>query len=45
MVAVGEAGRGQLWLENSNSVKMHLRAQREGLALSMGADGIVVQMK
>ncbi len=44
-IVVGEAGRGQLWLENSNGVKMHLRARREGLALTIGGDGIVVQMK
>jgi hypothetical protein len=44
-VAVGDTGRGQLWLENPNGVKIHLRARREGLALSMGGDGIVIQMK
>jgi hypothetical protein len=44
-IAVGDAGRGQIWLENSNGVKLHLRARREGLALSLGADGVVIQMK
>jgi hypothetical protein len=44
-IAIGDQGRGQLWLENSNGVKMNLRARREGLALSVGGDGIVVQMK
>ncbi len=44
-VAVGDTGRGQLWLENGNGVKMHLRARREGLALTIGGDGLVVQMK
>jgi hypothetical protein len=44
-ITVGDTGRGQLWLQNSNGVKMHLKARREGLALSVGGDGIVVQMK
>lgn len=44
-VAVGDTGRGQLLLENANGVKMHLRARREGLALTMGGDGILIQFK
>ncbi len=44
-IAVGDAGRGGMWLENTNGVKMNLRAKRQGLALSLGADGIVVQFK
>jgi hypothetical protein len=44
-IAVGDMGRGGMWLENSNGVKMNLRARRQGLALSLGADGIVVQFK
>lgn len=44
-IAAGDTGRGQLWLENTNGVRMNLRARREGLALTVGADGIVVQMK
>jgi len=44
-IAVGEAGGGGLWLTNGHGVKMNLRARRQGLALSMGADGIVVKLK
>jgi hypothetical protein len=44
-IAIGDQGRGQLWLENGNGVRMQLRARREGLALTIGGDGIVVQMK
>ena len=44
-IAVGDAGGGGLWLQNGNGVKMNLRARRQGLALSFGADGIVVQFK
>lgn len=40
--AVGEAGRGFLWLHNTQGVVLQLRAQRRGLALTLGADGMVV---
>ena len=42
--AVGEQGRGQMWLQNSNGVYLRLRARRQGLALSLGADGMVVRL-
>src|SRR5271167_47678 len=42
--AVGEAGSGRMWLQNSNGVYLHLRAQRRGLSLSLGADGMVVRL-
>jgi hypothetical protein len=42
--AVGEAGSGRMWLQNSNGVYLHLHAQRRGLALSLGADGMVIQL-
>jgi hypothetical protein len=44
-IAVGDAGGGGLWLRNTPGVSMNLRARRQGLALSMGADGIVVKLK
>ena len=40
--AVGESGRGFLWLHNTQGVVLQLRAQRRGLALTLGADGMVV---
>ena len=42
--AIGEAGKGQMWLENPNGVILRLKAQREGLALSLGADGILIRL-
>ena len=42
--AAGEAGKGKMWLQNSNGVYLHLRAKRQGLALSLGADGMVVRL-
>jgi hypothetical protein len=42
--AVGEHGSGDMWLQNSNGVYLRLRARRRGLALSLGADGMVVRL-
>lgn len=42
--AIGEQGRGQMWLQNSHGVYLRLQARREGLALSLGASGMVVQL-
>ena len=41
--AVGQQGKGEMWLQNSNGVYLRLRARRQGLALSLGADGMVVR--
>jgi hypothetical protein len=38
-------GQGQLWLQNQNGVKLHLWTTQQGLALSVGADGIVVNVQ
>ena len=42
--AVGEQGKGQMWLQNSNGVYLRLKARRQGLALSLGADGMAVRL-
>ena len=42
--AVGESGKGEMWLQNSNGVYLRLRAKRRGLSLSLGADGMVVRL-
>lgn len=41
-LAVGEVSAGELWLENSNGVVLKLKAEREGLALSLGADAVYI---
>ena len=41
-LAVGSVGGGELWLQNSNGVVLHLATKREGLALSLGADAVVI---
>ena len=43
--AAGDQGGGQLWLENPQGVVMSLKAHREGLALSLGADAVVIEFK
>lgn len=40
--AAADKGSGTLWLENQKGVYMKLASQREGLALSMGADAIYI---
>ena len=42
--AIGQHGRGEMWLQNSNGVYLRLRARRQGLSLSLGADGMLVQL-
>ncbi len=43
--ALGEQGRGTLWLQNSKGVTIRLKTQRRGLALSLGADGVIIGFK
>lgn len=43
--ALGETSGGDLWLKNPNGVVMHLKAQREGLMLSLGGDAVVITMQ
>jgi hypothetical protein len=37
-------GKGEMWLQNGNGVYLRLKARREGLALSLGADGMIVRL-
>lgn len=43
--ALGDQGKGTLWLRNSNGVSMKLNTRRKGLHLSLGADGVVIGFK
>lgn len=43
--AFGDKGGGELWLENPNGVIMSLKAHRLGLAVSLGADAVIVDFK
>ena len=42
--AIGQQGQGELWLQNGNGVYLRLKARRQGLSLSLGADGMVVEL-
>jgi hypothetical protein len=43
--AFGDKGGGELWLENPHGVMMSLKARREGLAVSLGADAMIIEFK
>lgn len=43
--AIGDKGRGRLWLRNAKGVTLRLATQRRGLQLSLGADGVVIGFK
>jgi hypothetical protein len=42
--AVGTASEGELWLKNPNGVVLRLKAERTGLALSLGGDAIYINL-
>lgn len=37
-------GKGHVWLQNANGVVLHLTTSQEGIGLTAGADGIVINM-
>lgn len=39
-----DSGKGVHWLENSNGVRLKLRTTTKGLALQLGADGLMIEM-
>ncbi|MCU4179871.1 hypothetical protein [Bosea sp. BH3] len=43
--AIGDQGRGQLWLRNDKGVTLRLATRRKGLQLSLGADGVLIGFK
>jgi hypothetical protein len=43
--AVGDQGGGELWLQNPAGVLMSLKAKRTGLAVSLGADAVIIDFK
>ena len=43
--ALGDQGKGTLWLHNDKGVTMRLHTQRQRLQLSLGADGVVIGFK
>lgn len=43
--AVGNQGRGNVWLRNDKGVTLRLATRRQGLQLSLGADGVLIGFK
>src|SRR4051794_35169066 len=43
--ALGDQGRGTLWLRNEKGVVMRLKSHRQGLQLTLGADGVLIGFK
>jgi hypothetical protein len=43
-LAIGEQGKGKMWLGNPQGVSMALSGRRRGLAVSLGADALVVTL-
>jgi hypothetical protein len=43
--AAGTKSSGEMWLENPNGVSIDLKTKRTGLALSLGADAIIIDFK
>ena len=42
---IGDVSAGKLWLKNTNGVVLELKAERQGLALSLGGDAIYIDLK
>lgn len=42
--AIGQHGKGEMWLQNANGVYLRLKARRQGLSLTLGADGMLIQL-
>lgn len=40
--AAASTGKGEMWLQNTSGVVLHLKTKREGLALSLGADAVII---
>lgn len=43
--ALGDKGRGRVWLRNANGVLISLKGVRQGLQLASGASGVVISMQ
>jgi hypothetical protein len=43
--AAGDLGKGRLWMQNGNGVYLELVGARRGVSLTMGADGVHIQLE
>ena len=42
--AIGDKGKGRIWLQNARGVMLKLTGQRQGMQLATGASGVVIRM-
>jgi hypothetical protein len=42
-IAIGSKSTGELWLQNTRGVVLQLKAERQGLALSLGGDAVYIK--
>ncbi len=43
--ALGDRGKGAVWLRNNKGVSIKLEGKRAGLQLALGAEGVVMQLE
>ncbi len=41
----GDKGGGEMWLQNPDGVLLNLKTRRQGLAVSLGADAVIIDFK
>ena len=45
-IALGDAGKGDFWMENDKGVKLRLKSPKsEGIALAVGVEGADIRLK
>ncbi len=42
---IADASTGELWLQNTKGVVIHIDGKRQGLALSIGVDGVIIGLQ
>lgn len=43
--ALGDMGKGRMWLRNAKGVMLSLAGKREGLQTALGAEGVVIELE
>ncbi len=43
--ALGERGKGRIWLKNPNGVLISLSGARQGMQLALGADALLITLE
>jgi len=43
--ALGDRGKGRIWLRNAKGVALSLHGSRKGLQLALGAEGVLIELE